>query len=51
MPLYKGIEASEVGVFNLTLTSLEPHFNLTLTSIGADCAKKGLNFEWKFGDM
>ena len=26
MPLYKGIEASEVGQFNLTWTSLEPHF-------------------------
>ena len=27
-PLYKGLEASEVECFNLTLTSPEPHFYL-----------------------
>ena len=31
-PLQKGIGASEVGSFNLTLTSLLPHLNLTSTS-------------------
>ena len=32
-PLQKGIGASEVGSFNLTLTSLQPHLNLTSTSL------------------
>ena len=27
-PFYKGLEASEVECFNLTQTSLEPHFYL-----------------------
>lgn len=28
-PLYKGNEASEVGIFNLTQTSFQPHLYLT----------------------
>ena len=38
IPLYKGVSASEVSPFNLTLTSLYPHFTLTPSVTGASRA-------------